>query len=99
MFISEKVAALETELATLRPKVAQLERSCQVATNEVNSLQEQLEAKSLSLDEAMKELDLLRKMHDSHDSETNNKQRHIEELNIQVGRLSENIVDFAPSLL
>ena len=84
MYVIEKGERLEQELSSLRPKVSELERSVKVSRNEVDCLQEQLDGKSRSLDEAIKELDLLRSRLSSDGDEHQKNQKKIDELNIQV---------------
>lgn len=61
-----------------------MERSLKLKENEINSLQDQLNAKALSLDEAIKEIELLQKEHNSEETEKDRQQQQIEELSVQV---------------
>ncbi|XP_067930296.1 early endosome antigen 1-like [Watersipora subatra] len=88
---SEKISRLEEQLCHLQPKMAEVERCLKAKENELSCLHEQLTGKSLSLDEAIKQLDALRKMHTSDGDENDKKQRQIEELNIQTTELRSDI--------
>lgn len=65
-----------------------MERSLKLSESEVSSLQEQLDAKTTSLDEAIKEIENMRRDRNSDESESDKRQRRIDELNIEVSRLA-----------
>lgn len=82
--LTEKVTGLESQVHSLQQKLSQLERSLKLSENEQNSIQEQHEAKTLSLDEAIKEIENMRRDRNSEETESDKRQRRIEELNIEV---------------
>lgn len=78
------MADLKSQIHSLKVKTTQLERSLQIDNNEISSLQRQLDAKSVALEEAITELESKWRERSNEEAEGGRKQKKIEELNIEV---------------
>ena len=76
--------SLESQLHSIQLKLSQAERSLKLSENKLSSVQAQLDAKTGSLDEAIQEIENMRRNRNSEESESDKRQRRIEELNIEV---------------
>ena len=75
---------MESQLHSIQLKLSQAERSLKLSENKLSSVQEQLDAKTASLDEAIQEIENMRRNRNSEESESDKRQRRIEELIIEV---------------
>lgn len=77
---------MKSQVHSLKIKITQQERSLQLSNNEVSSLQKQLDAKSIALEEAINELESKWRERSSEETEGDRKQKTIDELKIEVCR-------------